>query len=160
MRSNAPVTIQVDGAVSKPGTITLNPTSTVREAIQAAGGTKKGADTDSIDMGARVQSGMIVFIAGIDEMGRMSEIIYPTPKTGFKSNPSKKETLASLAPGSISLNQASKADLMKLPRVGSSIADRIIQYRQQYGFSTIDDLNNVKGIGDKTMEQIRPYVRL
>jgi len=61
----------------------------------------------------------------------------------------------------INLNTATKQDLMMLPKIGSVTADRIIGYRAQVGkFSKIEELKNVKGIGDKTFERIKGEITL
>ncbi len=74
---------------------------------------------------------------------------------------STSKTKAIPAQGSISLNTGSQADLEKLPGVGPSTAQKILQYRRESGgFTSIDELMAVKGIGPKKMEAIRPYVRL
>lgn len=65
------------------------------------------------------------------------------------------------AVGSVSLNDAGQKELESLPRIGPALARRIIEYRQQHGgFQTIEEIVEVKGIGPKTLETIRPYVRL
>ena len=59
----------------------------------------------------------------------------------------------------ININTASKSELMKLPGIGTKTADKIINHRIVYGkFDSIYDLEDVKGIGPKTMEKVRPYV--
>ncbi len=61
----------------------------------------------------------------------------------------------------ISLNSATKEDLMRLPQIGEKTAERIIEYREsQGGFQSLEELKNVKGIGDKTYEQILPFLTL
>lgn len=61
----------------------------------------------------------------------------------------------------ISINNASKEELMTLPKIGPVTAERIIRFREDFGnFQNIDELKNVKGIGPKTMEQLRLLVTL
>ena len=59
--------------------------------------------------------------------------------------------------GPVNINTASAKELVKLPRVGSTVADRIVLYRKEHGsFKKVEDLKGVKGIGEKTFEKIRP----
>lgn len=70
------------------------------------------------------------------------------------------ESVAELEKGSIDINRANKNELEKLPRIGPAMANRIIEYRNTLGpFKSINDLINVKGIGKKTLELIKPYLR-
>ncbi|MBR4833663.1 MAG: helix-hairpin-helix domain-containing protein [Thermoguttaceae bacterium] len=58
----------------------------------------------------------------------------------------------------VELNSASKAELTNLPRVGDTLAERIIERREELGgFRTVDDLLGVKGIGEKTLDKMRPF---
>ncbi len=58
----------------------------------------------------------------------------------------------------IDVNAAGEAELMRLPGVGPALAGRIVQYRANAPFASIDDLRKVKGIGAKTLDAIRPFI--
>lgn len=61
----------------------------------------------------------------------------------------------------ISLNKATQADLERIPGVGAVTALRILSYRDlNGGFRTVEELMNVKGIGPKKMQKIRPYITI
>lgn len=61
----------------------------------------------------------------------------------------------------ISINKAGKEELIRLPGIGSITADSIILYREKYnGFKSLDELTNVKGIGKKKYEKIKPLISL
>lgn len=81
-----------------------------------------------------------------------------TPTTQTKSSPSKKKE-ASM--GTVNINSASETELVALPGIGPSKAKAITEYRQQQGgFKSIDDLQQVKGIGPATLEKLRAHVTL
>ncbi len=60
----------------------------------------------------------------------------------------------------VNINTASKAELMTLPGVGEVIAERILEYRRAKRFETPEELMEVKGIGPKKFERLRPYIRV
>jgi competence protein ComEA len=69
--------------------------------------------------------------------------------------------LSSPADGTIDINTASEEDLQKIPHIGPAMAKRIIEYRNTaQSFRSLEELRNVKGIGEKTLEKIEPYMRL
>jgi competence protein ComEA len=59
----------------------------------------------------------------------------------------------------VNLNTATVTELMQLPRVGPRTAQRIIDFRQEHGpFQRPEELMNVKGIGEKTFQKLRPFI--
>lgn len=68
---------------------------------------------------------------------------------------------AAFAAGVVNLNQATAEQLVLLPRVGPSIAARIVEFRETNGaFKSVEDLLLVRGIGESTFDLIRPHVTI
>lgn len=75
----------------------------------------------------------------------------PQNQTTETPTPSKPELL--------NINTASAEELQTLPNIGVQMAQRIVDYRTQHGkFASVDALQNVKGIGAKTLEKLKPFV--
>ena len=68
---------------------------------------------------------------------------------------------AAASAGTVNVNTASAEQLQLLPRIGPSVAQRILDYRKENGkFGSVDDLMLVRGIGESTFAQLKPYVSL
>ncbi|HEM2549073.1 TPA: helix-hairpin-helix domain-containing protein [Streptococcus suis] len=141
--------VDVKGAVEKPGLYTLEVGSRVNDAVEAAGGLTSQADPKSINLAQKLSDEAVVYVASKDEN------ISVVASTTASSAMSQEEKSTSL----VNLNTATEADLQTISGIGAKRAADIIAYREANGgFKSVDDLNNVSGIGDKTMESIRPYV--
>jgi competence protein ComEA len=74
-------------------------------------------------------------------------------------SPARRSSSPAPAPASINLNTATAAQLDALPGVGKAMAERIVEYRQKNGgFKKIEDLMNVRGIGEKNFLKLKPYI--
>ncbi|HEL2203880.1 TPA: helix-hairpin-helix domain-containing protein [Streptococcus suis] len=141
--------VDVKGAVAKPGLYTLEADARVNDAVEAAGGLTSQADPKSINLAQKLSDEAVVYVASKDE--NISVVTSATASSAM----SQEEKNTSL----VNLNTATEADLQTISGIGAKRATDIIAYREANGgFKSVDDLNNVSGIGDKTMESIRPYV--
>ncbi|MFM0818064.1 helix-hairpin-helix domain-containing protein [Streptococcus suis] len=141
--------VDVKGAVVKPGLYTLEAGARVNDAVEAAGGLTSQADPKSINLAQKLSDEAVVYVASKDE--NISVVASTT--TSSAMSPEEKSTSL------VNLNTATEADLQTISGIGAKRAADIIAYREANGgFKSVDDLNNVSGIGDKTMESIRPYV--
>jgi competence protein ComEA len=74
-------------------------------------------------------------------------------------SPAARSTKASLPSSPVNLNTATEAQLETLPGIGAKGAQRILEFRQKNGgFKKIEDLMNVKGIGEKNFLKLKPYI--
>ena len=86
--------------------------------------------------------------------GKLAEHDRPAPH-GSKAGAARKADFV------VDVNHAEVAELVELPGVGQAIAERIVEYRKQNGpFQSVDDLREVTGIGPKTLDALRPHVRV
>jgi competence protein ComEA len=138
------VRVSVQGAVSSPGVYNLPPGTIVQDALAAAGGTLPQADLARVNLAAVLVDGQELRIP----------VLVPTSAASTSGSPSNPA-----ANSKINLNTATLAELDSLPGIGPVLAQRIIDYREQYGpFQSVDDLLKVKGIGSSLLEKIRNLV--
>ena len=134
------VVVHVLGAVARPGLYRLAEGSRVVDAIAAAGGFAEGADRSGLNL-ARVLS---------DAEQLVVPVVGQAPPPGPPGV---------TADGRVNLNTADEAALETLPRVGPAMAARIIAWREANGgFTSVEDLLQVSGIGEKTFEAMRDMV--
>lgn len=145
--------VHVVGLVVRPGLVRLRPGARVADAIAAAGGVRPGADLTALNLARPVVDGEQVHVPKPGEM--------PSAPPLVPSNPAGEAGVGSGAPAAVDLNTADAAALDTLPGVGPVLAQRIIDWRTEHRrFSSVDELGEVSGIGDKLMSQLRPRVRV
>jgi competence protein ComEA len=157
--------IHIAGKVAKPGVYELDPGSRVAEAIEVAGGASQGADLESINLAEKLQDGQQVYIAPKGEVPPPTVSIV---KGGGRASSGKQsagssgtEKYKNPGDGTVSINTADLNDLQHLVGVGPAMAQRIIDYRKEHGgFKAVDELEEVKGIGPKSLAKMKPFVRL
>lgn len=142
------IMVHISGQVYSPGLIEIEEGKRVKDAVDLAGGLKKEADIDKINLAKKLEDEEKIFIPKIGE-----ERDGDMEATNFSS-------ISSDTGGKINLNTCSKVELLSLPGIGDVLADRIIAYRQTAKFTSIDDVKNVSGIGEKKFESIKDLIKV
>lgn len=139
--------VHVAGAVIDPGVHELPAGSRVVDAIDAAGGVTAEADGARINLAAPVADGERVYVPKVGETT-------PPVVTGASGSGG-----SGARAGPVNLNEADEAALDALPGIGPATAAAIIEHRRQIGrFTSVDQLLDVRGIGEAKLEQLRPLV--
>ncbi|QIS40391.1 ComEA family DNA-binding protein [Clavibacter capsici] len=148
--STTPIYVHVVGAVVSPGLFPLAPGSRVVDALAAAHGFADGADPAGVNLARVLTDGEQLVV----------------PRQGETAAPAAPGAAGASATGAspstpVDLNTATAEQLETLPRVGPSLAARIIAWRSAHGrFTRVADLGRVPGIGDRTLASLTPLVRV
>ena len=144
------VTVDVAGKVRRPGIVVLPAGSRVVDALDQAGGARRGVDTTALNLARLLVDGEQLLV-GVDAPA----VVPPAPGAIAPGTPG-----APGAPGAlVDLNLATQPELEELPEVGPVTAAAIIAWREQNGgFTAVAELLEVDGIGDATLAQLTPLV--
>jgi competence protein ComEA len=151
--------VHVVGQVRRPGVVRLPPGARVLDAVEAAGGATPSADLNHLNLARPVVDGEQIVVPKPGEVIAGAGL----PGAGGAGVGSSGQGLtgAGTVGGPIDLNTADASALDSLPGVGPVLAQRILDWRAQHGrFSSVDELGEVTGIGDKLMAQIGPKVKV
>ena len=180
--------VDVKGEVNTPGVYHLDKEKRVIDAIKLAGGLTEKADTSINNLGKKLKDEMVIIIYSRNEVKKMSTIVEKKAKaieeckekatsdnnscleeanisevnhknksSNGKTKSNAKETIKT---GKVSLNTATKEELMTLTGIGESKANNIIEYRSKNKFTDISEIKNVKGIGDSIFEKIKDNITI
>lgn len=147
------VVVHVVGEVRHAGVVSVPAGSRVQDVIKKAGGTTKKAVLSGLNLARPVVDGEQILVP--DSEDAPVPVNAAPPPTGAAGG-------GSAAPSApIDLNTADQATLEQLDGVGPVLAQRIIEWRTAHGrFTSVDELGEVKGVGDATLEKLRPRVRV
>lgn len=158
------VIFHVAGCVKSPGVYTLPAGSRVIDAIRAAGGETAGADLQSLNLAAPIEDGSKIVVTPLSSRsaaGSQSARTSRNDRPSSWQSSSGVEKLRNPGDGVVHINSADANELQRLPGVGPATAQSIIEYRDKVGrFSTVDQLDDVKGIGPKKLQKMRPFLAL
>ncbi|MCX8025125.1 MAG: ComEA family DNA-binding protein [Thermanaerothrix sp.] len=151
-KTPSPWIVHISGAVIKPGVYEVPPLSRVRDVVERAGGLLPQANTEAVNLAATLKDGIKIRIPFLGEE-TTTFLTDTTPLPETFDNGSESDS------GRLDINQASAEQLEALPGIGKTRAEAIIEYRQKHGkFDTIEQIQNVPGIGPGIFEQIRELI--
>jgi len=150
------IQVYVDGEVEKPGLYKLENGARVYEALEMAGILPEG-DMQTVQPARKLQDCETVTLYAEGQV--------PVSAPNHSIGNDKPAAAATAANGSfpssglININTASAQELEELPGIGPASAQRIIDYRSGNGaFASIEDINNVSGIGDKKFADLKDLI--
>ena len=151
------VFVHVAGAVSSPGVVELPSGSRVVDAVRAAGGLRPDADPDRVNLAAELVDGQRIVIPALGQ--EVPAEVVPTGSSPAGGGPSSSGGGTGGASGPVDLNTATAEQLDSLPGVGPATAAAILSHREQHGpFRSVEDLIEVRGIGEAKLDGLRDLV--
>jgi competence protein ComEA len=138
------VMVDIKGAVVHPGVYEIRDAARVNDVVAMAGGFTKEADETKVNLAAKIYDEMMIYVPARGETSVPS-----AAASSIQANGSNK----------VYINTASEQEILQLPGIGKTKAQAIIAYRQEHGpFQRVEDLLNVTGIGEKTLEKIKEHI--
>ena len=145
------ITVYVSGEVNSPGLVELPSDSRIADAIKACGDFTPLADKAKINLAQKLTDGMQIQVSSKTPVNNSNKQVNDT-NSNIPSNNNSSSNL-------ININTATKEDLDTLPGIGPATAQKIIDYRQEHGnFSSIEDIKNVKGIGEAKFSKMQDKI--
>lgn len=144
--------VHIDGWIQNPGVYEIKENDRVNAIIEKAGGLKEGASIKSINLAARLSDGDKIYIPNREEEKQIETTEVKGNNTG---------TVKITKNNKININKASISELKQITGIGESTANKIIDYRENVGkFKKIEDIKEVKGIGDSKYESIKDKITI
>lgn len=154
--TEAPIAVDVIGAVARPGLYEFPPSARVQDALDAAGGMLAEGDTSSLNLAALLEDGQqlsIPYKTGSAPVVDTTVIELPSSVTAVPTNDPNLEL--------ININTATLEELDSLPGIGPTTAQKIVDYRTTNGpYATLDSIMNVSGIGPSTFDSIKNLITI
>lgn len=141
--NEAPIAVNIEGAVASPGVYQLPANARLNDAIAAAGGLTGDANTAGLNLAARIGDG--------------ERIVVPFHSSATAATVGPSPVASSL----ININTSTAAELDQLPGIGKVLAGRIVEYRDEHGpFTSIEQLAEIDGISEGTVDELRNLVTI
>lgn len=159
--------VDIKGEILTPGIYTLKSNSRVIDVIEMSGGLTENADTSVINLSKKITDEMVIIIyskSEVKDFEKTKEKEKTVQEKCIKKDENSLKNDACITDsvktsGKVSINYATKEELMTLTGIGEAKAEDIIKYREENGpFKTIEDIKNVSGIGDSLFAKIKENI--
>ncbi|WJS83093.1 helix-hairpin-helix domain-containing protein [Tetragenococcus halophilus] len=141
------IIVDIKGEINKPGVYELEGDARVKEVILEAGGLTKQAEKKQLNLAEKLQDQQMIYIPNKEEAEEM-EI------DGDKEAEDNNKDM-------IDINAADINELQEISGVGPAKAQAIVDYREENGaFESVDELNEISGFGEKTVEKLRDSIKI
>lgn len=157
--------IDIKGSVKNPGVYEFEENDRVIDAIEKAGGLKKNANTNNINLSKKLTSEMVIYVYSNSEIKNGNNALTCNTVCDTEvieiNNCVEKSNNNSETVDLININTATLEELQTLTGIGESKAKNIIEYRNTNGsFKSIEDIKNISGIGDSLFEKIKDKITI
>lgn len=143
----------IKGSVKEPGIYSFSSEERVYDVLKRAGGLLEEADSDRINFSAKIEDQQVLYIPAVGEE--------PPEHLNQSASPEGKQSTADTELSKININTASPSELQQIPGIGSVKAQEIIRFREENGsFQKVEDLQEISGIGEKTVEKLKNFVTI
>lgn len=151
--------VDIKGAIKVPQVVPVIPGMRVHDVVEMAGGVTGEADQSQVNLAQLVTDQMVIYVPKVgEEVSPSTEALIADSKV---TESAVSESSGDVTSGGdlVNINTADTTMLQTLSGIGEKRAADIINYRETNGlFETVDDLDQVSGIGEKTMEKLRPLI--
>ena len=162
------ITVEIKGEVTNPGVYKIEENSRVIDLINLSGGFTQNALTININQAKKLSDEMVIVIYNKNDLKEevKTEYVYlecECPKItndGCVNEDKNEDNIEDNQNTKISINNATNEELTKLNGIGEKIAEKIIEYRKENKFKTIEDIKNVSGIGESLYEKIKDSITI
>ena len=156
--------VHIDGYVNNPGVYQLKENERTNVLIEKAGGLKNGYSIKNINLAAKLSDGDKVYIPSIEEeksLGNQNNNNVNTVGKHTNNGNNSNNNVNITKNNKININTANVSELKQITGIGESTANNIIDYRENVGkFKKIEDIKEVKGIGESKFESLKNKITI
>lgn len=155
--------VHIDGYINNPGVYEIKENDRIKTLIDKAGGFKEGYSIKNINLAAKLSDGDKIYIPSVSEEKNSENNNINTNLSGKGQNVKTDRNNVSIMKNNskININTANISELKQITGIGESTANKIVDYRENVGkFKKIEDIKEVKGIGDAKYESLKNKITI